>query len=206
MFEALRELVFPIVCLGCSRARVALCSSCLPLAESLAFTAGGVPVRALGAYDGVLRTANVRMKDGERAYLAAFAALIAERMSIERTLVPLPTTAARRAARGFDQSIAIAELVARACDVPMQHLLVKHGSAQHGRRREERLIGPSFAVRRGPLPESVVLLDDVCTTGGTIRAAVAQLTAAGVRVDGTIVVARTPETPPRARRSWRPER
>jgi len=201
VFEALRELVFPIVCLGCSRSRVALCSSCVPLAQSVAFTAGGVPVRALGAYDGVLRTAIVRMKDGERAYLASFAALIAERMSVDRTLVPLPTTAARRAARGFDQSIAIAELVARACEVPMQQLLVKHGSPQHGRRREERLIGPSFTVRKGSLPASVVLLDDVCTTGGTIRAAVAQLTAAGVQVDGTIVVARTPETPPRAGRS-----
>lgn len=173
----------------------------MPHGRALAFSIGGVPVRAVGSYEGLLRTAVVRMKDGERAYLDAFAVLIADRFAFASPLVPLPTTPQRRAARGFDQSVAIAERVARACDVPMLSLLRKSGSAQHGRRREARLLGPAFRVVDGPLPPRVTLLDDVCTTGGTIRAAVAALAAAGVRVDGTIVVARTPETRPRGERS-----
>ncbi len=146
------------------------------------------------------------MKDGERAYLDAFAALIAARFPVPHALVPLPTTAHRRAARGFDQSVAIAERVSAQSGVPALRILTKRGSPQHGRRREERLRGPEFVLDTGNLPPSVTLVDDVCTTGSTIRAAVLVLTAAGVRVDGTIVVARTPETPPRNGRFWRPER
>jgi len=200
VFEALRELVFPVVCLGCSRPRIALCERCVQPEEMLTFSIGAISVRALGPYDGLLRRAIVRMKDGERAYLDAFAALIATRLPPRSALVPLPTTAHRRAARGFDQSVAIAERVAAATGVPALLLLKKRGSPQHGRRREERLRGPDFVLDERDLPEAVTLLDDVCTTGSTIRAAVAELTRAGVRVDGTIVVARTPETPHRAGR------
>jgi predicted amidophosphoribosyltransferase len=206
VFDALRDLVFPVACLGCSRARVALCECCVPPENGLTFSIGATLVRALGPYDGLLRRAIVRMKDGERAYLDAFAALIATRLPPRSALVPLPTTAHRRAARGFDQSVVIAERVAAATGVPALMLLKKRGSPQHGRRREERLRGPEFVLDGRDLPEAVTLLDDVCTTGSTIRAAVAELTAAGVRVDGTIVVARTPETPHRAGRLWRPER
>lgn len=205
MFEALRELVFPTVCLGCSAPRIALCAACLPAADVRTFSTRGVTMRALGSYDGLLRRAIVAMKDGERAYLEAFAALITERLPPSGALVPLPTSRARRAARGFDQSIAIAERVARACDVPVFDILEKHGGPQQGRRRFDRLTGPTFALRRGGLPARVTLLDDVCTTGSTIAAAVAALTAAGIVVEATIVLAQTTETPPPARRSWRPE-
>jgi predicted amidophosphoribosyltransferase len=201
VFDALRDLVFPIAW-PCT----ALCECCVPPEGGLTFSIGATSVRALGPYDGLLRRAIVRMKDGERAYLDAFAALITMRLPPRSALVPLPTTAHRRAARGFDQSVAIAERVAAASGVPVLMLLKKRGSPQHGRRREERLRGPEFVLDERDLPEAVTLLDDVCTTGSTIRAAVAELTAAGVRVDGTIVVARTPETPPRAGRFWPPER
>jgi len=206
VFDALRDLVFPVACLGCSRPRVAICERCVPPEERLTFWIGTISVRALGSYDGLLRRAIVRMKDGERAYLDAFAALIATRLPPRSALVPLPTTAHRRAARGFDQSVVIAERVAAATGVPALMRLKKQGSPQHGRRRKERLRGPEFVLDKRGLPEAVTLLDDVCTTGSTIRAAVAELTAAGVRVDGTIVIARTPETPHRAGRLWQPER
>jgi predicted amidophosphoribosyltransferase len=59
-------------------------------------------------------------------------------------------------------------------------------------------------VRRGVLvPSSAVLLDDVLTTGATLRDAAAALAAAGCSVEGAVVVARTPpgrETPRGGRR------
>ena len=185
---------------------MAICERCVPPGERLTFWIGTISVRALGPYEGLLRRAIVRMKDGERAYLDAFAALIAARLPPRSALVPLPTTAHRRAARGYDQSVVIAERVAAATGVPALMRLKKQGSPQRGRGREERLRGPAFVLDKRGLPDAVTLLDDVCTTGSTIRAAVAELTAAGVRVDGTIVIARTPETPHRAGRLWRPER
>lgn len=45
---------------------------------------------------------------------------------------------------------------------------------------------------RGPVPTAVVLLDDVCTTGATLREALAVLRRAGARDLAALTLARTP--------------
>ena len=54
-------------------------------------------------------------------------------------LVPLPTTRARVAERGFDQSIELARRIAARAGVPFASLLRKHGPPQAGRSRLDRL-------------------------------------------------------------------
>ena len=148
---------------------------------------------ALGAYDGALRRAIVAMKHGERDPLEAFADLLAARAPLDGALVPLPTSRARRAERGFDQSVELARRVAARRGVPCAELLDKRGAAQEGLRRRERLAATGrFRLRPGvPLPAAVTLLDDVCTTGATARDAARVLRAAGVDVRGIVVVARS---------------
>jgi predicted amidophosphoribosyltransferase len=78
--------------------------------------------------------------------------------------------------------------------MPCAELLEKRGAAQEGRKRSERLAAVGrFRLREGvALPQVVMLLDDVCTTGATARDAARVLRAAGAEVRGIVVLARTP--------------
>jgi len=200
VLELLRAWVFPPACCGCGAPGPALCAACAPArSEAMQFSVAGVPGFALGAYDGALREAILAMKHGERDPIAAFAVLL-DAAPIDGTLVPLPTTRARAAQRGFDQSIAIARRVAHRRALPWADVLDKRGPPQAGRNRDARLrAAQRFRVKRDVVvPLRVSVFDDVCTTGGTLSDAVATLRQAGADVCRAILLARKLEPEPRA--------
>ncbi len=195
VWKRIAAWVFPVSCIGCSRAESALCPACAPApADRIADIVGNVGLAAAGEYTGTLRHAIVAMKRGERAYLEPFGMLIARLIVADVALIPLPTTGRRRAARGFDQAVELARRAGAARGLPCVEALVKRGGAQRGRGRLARLeSGGRFGLKRGvALPARALVVDDVCTTGTTIAGAVATLESAGVTVVGAIVLARTP--------------
>jgi predicted amidophosphoribosyltransferase len=105
-----------------------------------------------------------------------------------------PTSDARRRSRGFDQGELVARHVARQLGVPCRRLLVRSGPtvAQTGRTRVERLHGPEFVARPGLDGRRVIVVDDVVTTGATLRAAATALRHAGVVEPRLYAVASTP--------------
>lgn len=109
-----------------------------------------------------------------------------------------PTSRSRRAGRGYDQGELIARTVARQLGLPCRRLLEREGggAAQTGSSRAERLHGPSFRARPGLGGRRVLVVDDVVTTGSTLRAAAEALVSAGV---DTVELAAVAATPPTAR-------
>jgi predicted amidophosphoribosyltransferase len=103
----------------------------------------------------------------------------------------VPASTARRRGRGFDQSEVVARAAARHLGLPTVRLLARRpGPEQTGASRAERLVGPALAPvgrRRGP----VLLVDDVLTTGSTLRAAAAVLRRAGSGPVRAAVIARS---------------
>lgn len=103
-----------------------------------------------------------------------------------------PTTARRRANRGFDHARLLARPVARSLGLPCRGLLVRSGSLrQTGRSAAQRRHGPRFETN-GRVEGSVVVVDDVVTTGATLRAATEALRSAGATSVHGVALARTP--------------
>lgn len=173
-----------------------------------------LPVLALGEHRDALRRLVLAWKNGGQACLArpfgqALAPALAQLAAAPGTaLVPVPSSWAHRVRRGEDHTLELAREIARELaraggieGVRARAPLSLSGPSQAGKDRHARRdrADPSrIRVQRSwDAGSEVVLIDDVATTGATLRAAHDALTARGVRVRGALVVAaaRLPAVP-----------
>lgn len=111
-------------------------------------------------------------------------------------VVPVPLHRRRLRDRGYDQAALLAAAWARGMALPLgRHALRRVRDSRPQTRlssaeRRRNLQGAFEAV--AALPPSVALVDDVLTTGSTVRAAAAALRDAGVREVQVWVLARAP--------------
>ena len=159
---------------------------------------------AWGEHDGALRTAILALKHGGRDDLAAplgdrlAAAIAAEAWASEVTLiVAVPSHPWRRLQKPWSASELLARRVSRRLGRPACSSLRRHGlGRQTGRSRSRRLEMPrtSFSSRRGVCGRSVLLLDDVMTTGTTLRRAAEALHRAGAAAVFCAACAHAPDS------------
>ena len=107
----------------------------------------------------------------------------------------VPLHAARRRRRGFDQAELRARAVARALDVPLRTDLVQRvrtteAQATLDAAQRARNVAGAFAAATGDRPASLLLVDDVTTTGATLEAAARALRGAGVERVYALAIAR----------------
>jgi ComF family protein len=116
-------------------------------------------------------------------------------------LVPVPLAPLRRLERGFNQADLLARELGRRVGLPCRQALSRPGFRSPPQRRRgaiERRRNPGlrFRRRRCGLPAGdsapIVLVDDIVTTGSTLRAAASALLGAGCGPVRAWVVAATP--------------
>lgn len=135
----------------------------------------------------------LRYKHGEETYLAATLAHVLMEVGMkkglfeERTLVRIPMTRRERARRGHDPMGAIFEEIKETLGRNMEELpleKIRHTRPQSSLGEEERrdnLLG-AFRVRpTEKIPPRVLLIDDVLTTGATLRECEKVLRQSGVK-------------------------
>lgn len=162
-----------------------------------------LPVLALGEYTGPLRQLVLAWKNGGMLHLGARLApalapavtTLAVTGGVRRPhLVPVPSRRGARLRRGEDHTAELARALGRTGAGRELPLRAAPTTAQEGRgarqRRTRKIRLSGSAVRRaGRERAQVVLLDDVVTTGATLRGMHDALTQAGMQVLGAVVVA-----------------
>lgn len=191
-------------CAGCDAPGVAVCTTCriALLGRRPPESADGV--RCAVAFVGRARDVVLGLKYRNRRQVARHLAglvvnaVVADFEGDHGRRLDLvtwaPTSPARRRSRGFDQGELVARYVARQLRVPARRLLERSGDqpSQTGRSRRERLAGVSFRARPGLDGARVLVVDDVVTTGATLRSARSALTSAGASTVWLYAVAATP--------------
>lgn len=190
--DSLLDPLLPALCALCASpaARGALaCAACereLRGGAGVAVAVPGANGWAATRYEGAARKLVAALKFSGRLRLAELAAeLIAAKappdlLAGSSALVPVPAVSWRRMWRGFDPAERIALALARATGLPFSPCLERsRGPRQVGRGRAARLADPPKVRAAGQVPRHAVLVDDVTTTGATLRACARALRSAG---------------------------
>lgn len=193
------DRVFPLHCLGCEKEGTWVCGAC---EDALLFfpavwQEGPAPlagVTAVYSYDqpvahAVIHTLKYQYAEGVMTWMVPAierwcAESGAEMMPADAIIVPVPLHRKRYAERGFNQAALIAVALGRALGLPVLPLLLRKRvtAPQVAQTRLGRLqnVADAFAVQSDmPVPATLVVVDDVTTTGATLAACARALTAAG---------------------------
>jgi ComF family protein len=188
----LAATLVPPLCAACGRAcraQAVVCNRCgRRLAAADPLLGAGPPgldrAWSSAPYEGVARELVAALKFRR---LLPVAELMAERIAwlapahmLSGTVVPVPPAPPRLRRRGFDPAGELAAALAEELDAELEPCLARRGgNRQVGRRRAERVGHPPRVQATGAAPRSVLLIDDVLTTGATLAACAKALRSAG---------------------------
>jgi len=112
-------------------------------------------------------------------------------------ITPVPLFWWKRLRRGYNQSLILARIIQQECAIPVQNVLVRTRPTKTQTRltenkRKENVRG-AFKVKNGGVAgKKILLVDDVMTTGATIRECSRVLKEAGAERVYSLVAAITP--------------
>ncbi len=185
------EFVKQPYCMKCGKqlkGQEEYCSDCS--ANNHQFDSG----RSLLVYKGEVKKSIYRFKyKGRKAYARAYAALVESQMQTffeqvkPDALVPVPLHRARRCMRGYNQSELLARHIGRRMGVPVRTKLVVRSRNTVPQKNldlsgRQNNLKKAFKLYRNDVKlNTIIIIDDIYTTGSTVDALAAVLRRAGVK-------------------------
>lgn len=203
------DLVYPPRCGGCDRRGEWFCEECRASIQPPNNEPHNIMyIKAswcAGAFEGPLREAIHRLKyENDRPLAAPLAGLVYKALqsspawprleAAQPSILPVPLHRDREQSRGYNQSKLLGGELSLATDWIVDESLrrTRPTHSQVGLSAEEREanVRDAFAWEGAQPPRAVLLIDDVFTTGATLRECVGVLCVAGVREIYIATVAR----------------
>lgn len=199
------DWVYPPRCSHCQRVDSYWCASCLDELETVPF--GSVIrdlsplhfVAATSPHEGILRDAAHALKY-EHAYQVAmplasrWLPFLEKLPDQEAVIVPIPLHQKRLQSRGYNQAEVLASALSIQSDLPLNTQLItreRYTESQVGKTHDERVSNVKGAFQVSPtlkIPEHVILIDDVMTTGSTLCACAETCLMAGVKTVSALTI------------------
>lgn len=200
-------------CLSCmpplSVAQCSCCAQPLPSATTkhlcghcLQHPPAFVKVHAAGLYQRHLKEAVHRLKYRNQVALArplgrllTEKIIVSEKVFVPDLIVPVPLHPSRLRQRGFNQALEVARPISRTLNVPLDSRLLERSREtrqQQGLSAKERKgnLRKAFSLSRQTPARRILLIDDVMTTGETVRECSRTLVSGGITEVQVAVVAR----------------
>jgi ComF family protein len=163
-----------------------------------------VRARAVGTYDGSLRAIIHALKyDGRRSVAPRLSTLMrhhgSEILADASAVVPVPLHASRRRQRGFNQAIDLAKGLQLPVVLALRRVRATSVQASLPAARRHANVRKAFAATRAAarlVGHTIVLVDDVSTTGATLEACARALREAGVGEVRALTAARVVSSQP----------
>jgi ComF family protein len=185
-----------------------LCGDCqrtLPVADDPLWSAPGQPWTCFAPFEydyPVAHLVHALKYGGQLAVGRVLGTLLAQHLAARRlhcnvdAVLPVPLHPARHASRGYNQSAEIARWVARRLGRPLELRLARRSrdtTPQVGLHLDRRRLNLEGAFTASRLcGRNIAIVDDVTTTGSTLRALSEALTAAGAMSVAAWCVCQTP--------------
>lgn len=220
MIDSLLDVLAPHRCSSCGEIGAIFCESCKQDITSESFSGCVLCAKPCGSRgvceecarrsgvtqawcagerrDGLKRLLDNYKFASSRAASSVCAALLdglIPQLPEDVAVVSIPSGPGTVRARGFDHMTRIADEFAKKRGMERAHPLVRASSTTlHFLPRVERVrLGPSlFRISAGDVPETILLFDDIVTTGTTLTAATKLLREAGAKKIYIAAIARQP--------------
>lgn len=211
LWKSLSSLLIAPTCPLCDRpSRQLFCHDCDRQLRACAFDRpaadwrGDLPIFAWGKYEGSLKRAIAQLKYNGQPQIAQplgfwLGEAWRQKMQIPAcAIVPIPLHADKQKQRGYNQATLLAESFCQTTRLPIALDALQRIRSTEAQfkltaiDRAENLadafaVNPAFQNRAA----GVLLLDDIYTTGATVRSAASCLQQQGIQVRGVIALSRT---------------
>lgn len=202
--KGLLDLIFPPMCHGCGRVDTRWCAVCLdelmniPMQQAEYDSPPLSGLCATGRHTGKLQQAIQALKYHDTPSLAGPLAkrlvmVLTQKDWTFDTIIPVPLYASRQKNRGYNQAYLLSQQVGSTMNIACQpHLLIRRRDTnqQVGLSAQERHdnVKDAFVATAEVAGKSLLLIDDVVTTGATLGACARALLGAGAALVYAVTV------------------